>query len=201
MSRRIEGAGVVLAVCIGGVMPITVTSCGSLDSDTVYSPPGTTTTIILVRHAERDEGLDPPLNDEGVVRADALADELEDDGITAVFYPDLMRNRQTAEPLIERIDPMVRVYTAVEMANTKALANSFVDEVIREHAGGVVMWVGNTGPEIEGVQSGNLQEIYARLGGTGAPPIQYQSLYTIVLNPDTPPTITMGIYGGSSSLD
>ena len=201
MSGRGILAGRNIRSCMMMLALAWASSCSSLDSGEVHSPPGTTTTIILVRHAERDEGLDPPLNDEGLVRAVALADELEDDGITAIFYPDLLRNRQSAQPLIERIDPTIRVYTAVDMADTKALANSFVDEVVRDHAGGVVLLVGNTGPVIEGVQSGNLQEIYARLGGTGAPPIQYQSLYTIVLHPDAPPTITMGSYGGPSSLD
>ncbi len=176
-------------------------SCTALDPNVVHSPPGTTTTIIIVRHAERDEGFDPPLNEEGLIRAQALADELADDGVTAIFYPDLIRNRQSAEPLAALVDPVIRVYTQLEVADTKALANNFVNEVLENHAGGVVLWIGNTGPFIENVQSGNLQEIYARLGGTGDPPIRYDSLYTIVLHDDRPPTITMGTYGGPSSLD
>ena len=56
-------------------------------------------------------------------------------------------------------------------------------------------------PFIEGVQSGNLQEIYTRLGGTGSPPIRYQSLYTIILHDDMQPTLIMSTYGGISSLD
>lgn len=192
--KRIVLAGfslVVLANC----------RCTPLDTDTVFSPPGTTTTIIMVRHAERDDGLDPPLNDEGRVRAQALADELADDGVTAIFMPDLIRNRETAQPLIDLVDPAVRLYGAVAIADTKKLANDFVSEVISQHAGGVVLWIGNTGPFIENVQSGNLQEIYARLGGEGEPPTRYESLYTIVLSDDMPPTITMGTYGGPSSLD
>jgi hypothetical protein len=178
-----------------------LSSCGALVSDTVFSPPGTTTTIVLVRHAERDPGLDPPLNAEGVIRAAALGDALEDEGVTAVFYPDLLRNRQTAEPLVERFNPTIRVFTQIEVAVTKTLANTIVDEVVRDHAGGVVVWIGNTGPFIEGVQEGNLQELYARLGGTGSPPTQYQSLYRVVLTENAPPAITPGNYGGVSSLD
>lgn len=196
-SREISGFGSILSILAFGVN----TSCTPLDSNTVLSPPGTTTTIILVRHAERDEGFDPPLNAEGLVRAEALADELQDAGVTAIFYPDFLRNRQTAEPLAGRVNPTLRVYTQLEVADTKALANGFVEEVLDEHAGGVVLWIGNTGPAIEGVQEGNLQEIYARLGGTGSPPIRYQSLYTIVLHDDAPPTITTGAYGGASTLD
>ncbi len=176
-------------------------SCTPLQTATVFSPEGTTTRIIMVRHAERDEGLDPPLNAEGLVRAEALADELADDGVTAIFYPDLIRNRQTADPLAELSGAARREFSALEIADTKALANTFVAEVVRDYADGVVVWIGNTGPVIEGVQSGNLQEIYARLGGTGDPPIKYSSFYTIVLHEDSPPTITESTYGGASSLD
>ena len=176
-------------------------SCATLDTQPVFSPPGTTTVIIMVRHAEREPGLDPPLNAEGLVRAQALADELEDEGVTAAFYPSFIRNRQTADPLAERVELIRREYTSLEATDTKALANKFVDEVVRDHAGGVVLWIGNTGPEIEGVQSGNLQEIYVRLGGAAVPPIRYQDIYRITLHEDTPPTIDTAVYGGPSSLD
>ena len=76
-------------------------SCTPLQTDTVFSPAGTTTKIIIVRHAERDAGLDPPLNEEGLIRAQALVDVLADDGVTGVYYPALTRNRQTADPLVE----------------------------------------------------------------------------------------------------
>jgi len=175
--------------------------CTPLDRSTVFSPPGTTTTIIMVRHAERIEGFDPPLNAEGQARAEALADELEDAGVTAIFYPNFIRNRQTADPLRVRVQPSITVYSQAQAGDTRAMANIFVDAVVRDHAGGVVLWIGNTGPVIENVQSGNLQEIYARLGGTGDPPLRYQDMYTIVLHDDMPPTITEGTYGGPSSLD
>ena len=180
-----------------------LSSCTLLDTRVVFSPPGTTTTIIMVRHAERDEGYDPPLNAEGLIRAEALADELENAGVTAIFYPDFIRNRQSAEPLAQRANPTptTHVYTQLEAADTKALANRFVQEVLTNHAGGVVLWIGNTGPFIENVQEGNLQEIYFRLGGTGNPPVLYRDLYTIVLYDDIPPIITEGTYGGPSSLD
>lgn len=183
------------------MVAIGVSSCTPLDTTVVYSPPGTTTTIIIVRHAERDEGLDPPLNAEGLVRAQALADELEDDGVTVIYYTDFIRNRQTAEPLLERVDAETRVVTQLEAADTKTLANQFVDEVLADHAGGVVLWIGNTGPAIEGVQEGNLQEIYYRLGGEGDPPLSYTLITTVVLHDDRPPTITQRTYGGPSSLE
>jgi len=122
-----------------GIGALTLTSCSALQVDTVYSPAGTETTIVIVRHGERDEGLDPPLNEEGLARAQALADELAEAGVTVVMYPDLMRNRQTADPLVERTGAARREFSAVEAADTKALANNFVDEVLADYAGGVVV--------------------------------------------------------------
>lgn len=177
-----------------------VGSCTPLDTVTVMSPEGTTTTLFIVRHAERDPGLDPPLNEEGLARAQLLADELEDEGVTAVYYPALIRNRQTAEPLVDRVQPAVREYSALEVADTRALANRFIDDMLRDHAGGVVVWIGNTGPETP-TQSGNLQELWNRLGGPGDPPLRYRDLYKVEIFDDREPEFTPGIYGPVSSLD
>ena len=189
-----------VSALVGG-WALLASSCTDLVTDTVFSPAGTETTIIIVRHAERNEGLNPPLNEEGLIRAQALKDEVADAGVSAVFYPDLIRNRETADPVVEQTGASRREYGALVVADTKALANNFVAEVLRDYADGLVVWIGNTGPIIEGVQSGNLQEIYARLGGTGTPPVHYQALYTIVLHDDRAPTIAHGAYGGPSSLD
>ena len=55
--------------------------------------------IILVRHAERDPGLDPPLNTEGIARAQILADVLGQNGVTAIYTMESIRNRETAHRL------------------------------------------------------------------------------------------------------
>jgi hypothetical protein len=80
------------------------------------------------------------------------------------------------------------------------LANDFVAEVLNDHSGGVVLWVGNTGPIVE-EQSGNLQEIYARLGGTGRAPTRYEDLYIVVIPDEGDPNFIAASYGGPSSLD
>ncbi len=60
----------------------------------VKSAPGTETTFILVRHAERAKGQgESALRPEGSVRAVALADKLVNAGVTAIYSPDRGRNR------------------------------------------------------------------------------------------------------------
>jgi hypothetical protein len=173
---------------------------GLLSALPTLSRAGTTTTIILVRHAERDEGLDPPLNAEGLVRRQALLEVLRHNGVTAIYAADLLRNRETIDPLVDELGLTPVLITAPELADTKALASRLVAEWVTLHAGGVVLWVGNTGPITE-TQSGNLQEIYARLGGTGAPPTRYQDIYTVVVPDEGDAHFIQAEYGGESSLD
>jgi hypothetical protein len=61
-------------------------------------------TIILVRHAEQTPtgGMmdgDPPLNEDGARRAQALASVLKDAGVRAIYVSQYARAQQTAEPL------------------------------------------------------------------------------------------------------
>jgi hypothetical protein len=178
-----------------------VASCNTnLSTDPVQSAPGTTTTVVIVRHAERDEGLDPPLNEEGKDRAAALAHALRGNGVTAIYCPDLIRNRETCDAVADVLDLEVNVIQGTRLVDTRALANELVDEFLERHAGGVVLFVGNTGPQV-GEQSGNLQELYARLGGTGAPPIKYEDLYIAIIPEEGPVRFIEATYGGPSSLD
>jgi broad specificity phosphatase PhoE len=105
------------------------------------------TTLLLVRHGETDwnaEGrlqghTDRPLNDYGRRQARALADRLADDGVTAVYASDLIRARETAEIVAERlglpvgVDPDLRERN---WGNWEGLTGSERDRV--EHVGEAV---------------------------------------------------------------
>jgi hypothetical protein len=158
-----------------GLLLLAVVACG-FTTPPIVSKPGTTTTIILVRHAERDPGLDPPLNAEGFVRASRLAQALGENGVTAIYATDYLRNRQTAEPL--------------------------ATEFLEKHAGGVVLLIGNVGSPILG-QRGILEDMYRLFGGLEGAPNRYQDL-TIMVVPEVgkgSPNIIRTTYGGTSSLD
>jgi len=148
----------------------TFIGCAAVD---VHSKPGTTTTVILLRHADRDENGED-LNTQGFKRAKALADLVSPLGVTAIYSPDIPRNLNTVRPLANRLK--------IEITRTPQvsffLANSIVDEILDKHAGGVVVYVGNV--------SGNLQRIYRLFGGTGTGPIEYGDLHILTI-PDTGP--------------
>ena len=134
----------------------------------VHSKPGTTTTVILTRHGDRDENADE-LNAKGVERAKALVDAMSNMGVTAIYSPNVERNLATVRPLASRL--------GIEVTLTPALsafaARSIVKEILDKHAGGVVVWVGNV--------SGNLQVVYQLLGGTGTGPVEYGDLHILTV--------------------
>jgi broad specificity phosphatase PhoE len=74
------------------------------------STPEPSTTVFLVRHAEKSaEGADPSITEAGRKRAKALADMLADAGITAIFSSEFHRTQETAAPLAERLGLKVTV--------------------------------------------------------------------------------------------
>jgi Histidine phosphatase superfamily (branch 1) len=168
----------------------------------IISQPGTTTTIIMVRHAERDPGTDPPLNVEGQARAQALAKMLGENGVTAIYTVDYLRNRQTVQPLADKLGLTPAIVDVTQLADTKTLAKVLVTEWLTKHAGGVVLWVGNVGSPALGT-NGSLEDIYRLLGGMGSAPNRYQEL-TIIVVPEQGkgnPRFVRTTYGGSSTLD
>jgi broad specificity phosphatase PhoE len=109
----------------------------------------TTTTIVLVRHAEKELVTinDPPLAQAGVLRAERLAQMFGNvkgaGGLDAIYVTDTKRAQQTAAPLASRLGlkPVV-----VPGADVDAISK----RVLRDHRGGRALIVGhsNTVPQI-----------------------------------------------------
>lgn len=80
-----------------------------------------TTTIYLVRHAEKaDSSRDPDLSSAGVSRANRLATLLGNEHIQAIFSTDFKRTIQTAIPLSDKMHLPVQLYSPDTL---KAFAN------------------------------------------------------------------------------
>ena len=127
----------------------------------VTSPPGTVTTLVLLRHADRNPMQDD-LTAEGRARAAALPKALADVPIDAIYTLQIKRNIATAEPLARERNLPIQV---IEESMIAA-------RLVAENPGKTVVWVGNTD---------NIAVIYDALRGDGAPPIQYGDLYIVWL--------------------
>lgn len=142
---------------------------------TVNSPPGTETTVILLRHADR-EPFATDLNEKGVARAKALPAAVADLEIDVIYSPDKKRNLDTVKPLIVERGIELRVIGVSGAA----------ERMVSENPGKTVMWVGNTD---------NLQSIYGQLGGKDRQPDKYGEIAIMQIYDEGPPTITKRTFG------
>lgn len=75
------------------------------------------TTVVLVRHAEKgvDEGGDPQLTEEGMVRAQSLAELLNVQAIDVIYSTPFNRTRQTVQPMAEARNMEIVEYNPFDM--------------------------------------------------------------------------------------
>jgi broad specificity phosphatase PhoE len=128
------------------------------------------TTVIVIRHAEKDlsvSATEPPLTQAGEARAARLA-QMFGDGqvlghVDAIYVSPALRNRLTAAPLAARLGLQVTVAPADD---PRGLAR----RMLREHRGGRVLIVGHsdTVPQIVAALCGcsKIPEIGAEEYGT-----------------------------------
>lgn len=136
-----------------------------------------TTTVFLVRHAEKavpgdaefnpQDPADPPLNAAGRARAEALARTLEEAGVTAIFASEFARTQQTVAPLAARVGLEVTVHPAGDTAGLAEL-------VATAHVGAVVVISGH---------SNTVPALVEALGAGAVNPIEeaweYDNLYVV----------------------
>ena len=163
----------ILIACITVSLLTVAAGCATV----THSKPGTTTTLILTRHSDRDP-LAEDLNDKGRLRAKALVEAVADMNITAIYSPDMKRNLDTAKPLAEHLGLEINIIGPAK--------NGVTTTILTRHPGEVVIWIGN---------SHNLKGIYSLLGGEGAPPTTYGDLYIMDIKASGPPTVTKQRYG------
>lgn len=131
-----------------------------------------TTTIVIVRHAEKALGTieDPPLSPEGERRSERLAlmfGEAADVGhLDAVYVTNTRRAQQTAAPLAMRLHLVPVVMPISDVGGMAA-------HVLRDHRGGAVLIIGH---------SNTMPELIRELGGKEIEPIadsDYTNIYVL----------------------
>lgn len=107
------------------------------------------TTVFLVRHAEKASipADDPPLLESGKARAEELLQVLQKAGVKRIYTSELLRTKQTAEPLAKHLG-----IESVTISIKNNLQESFKETARRiyENPGENILVVGhsNTVPEI-----------------------------------------------------
>lgn len=132
-----------------------------------------TTTIIFVRHAEKEQsvGDNPGLSDAGRRRVAELTRQLVDAdvvaGIDAIYSTPFRRTQETVQPLAEALDLPIISYDAADR-------ETVLETILKEHKGKIILVVGH---------SDTLPELIANLGASKkVPPIdemEYDNIYII----------------------
>lgn len=134
--------------------------------------PDSTTTILLVRHAEKDTlmvGADPRLSAAGMLRAQELSRVLKDAKIDAIYVTPWQRNRLTAMPIATRFRDTLIVVDSIDET---------VDRLCNQHYGQTVLVVGH---------SNTVPQIVEKLTGekvAGFSEGEYDRLYVVTLPPN-----------------
>ncbi len=115
------------------------TSCKTGNSARTTSQPQGK--VILIRHADRDDGVDA-LNQLGQERAAVLADLLSESELDAIYSSQYQRTQQTVQPLCEAKGLAAKIYDA-------ASVGPLVETIKSKHQNQTVLVVGhgNTIPE------------------------------------------------------
>lgn len=138
--------------------------------------PEASTTLFLVRHAEKADQTDASLlTDRGKARAEKLADMLRDANVQAVYSTAYVRTRETARPLAERRSLTVQTYNAKDAG--------FAETLLKAHAGQRVLVVGH---------SNTIPKLVNALAGTSLPNLtdtEYDALFVVTVPKTGPPTV------------
>ncbi len=142
----------------------------------IYWHSTTTTTIVLIRHAEKQVNTisDAPLAPQGELRATRLAQMFGDASsfgrVQNIYVTDTRRTQQTAAALAQRLD------LKPEIVEGKSHPAELARRVLRENRGGRAMIVGH---------SNTVPEIVAALADTSdVPPIgdeEFDTLYVVTV--------------------
>jgi broad specificity phosphatase PhoE len=171
------------------VILVLLVGCGVVSCN--RQPPGSTV-VLIVRHAEKaSDAEDSPLTEAGMRRAQALVRVAEGAGVSAVYSSQFKRNRDTAQPLAERLGVSV-TEAPVDLQNPGDYGKTLAREIVEKHRGQAVVVVGH-GNTIAATVEG--------LTGRAAPlgDIQYSDLFVVTVPPSGPAGLIRAQYGAGDT--
>lgn len=150
-----------------------------------------TTTVIVVRHAEKaaEPAADPPLTALGQARANALVDVVRDAGIQAIISTQFARTRGTVAPTAAKLGLSVETVDARLPQHPQLLA----DGLLATHRGQTVLVVGH---------SNTVPAIVAALGAPKPADIcdaGYDNVFVVTVPVSGPATVVRLHYGVATS--
>jgi broad specificity phosphatase PhoE len=132
------------------------------------------TKIFIVRHADRDGGLDALKVPLGTKRAQELKRILLNTGIDSIYSTNTNRTRGTAEPLANALD-----ITTAHYFNSRQV----IDTILKKHRGKEILVVGH---------SNTVDSLIKRCGCPGIgliPDTQFDNLYLVIVERPTQPLL------------
>ncbi|RAU82345.1 histidine phosphatase family protein [Pontibacter arcticus] len=157
------------------------TSVPAANNNTTDSTQAGTTTIYVVRHAEKDtsdsKNQDPNLSEAGRKRANALRDLYDQEAIAAFYATKYVRTSQTLQPLAAVKKMEIRTYEGHDFEGLK-------QQIMQNHKGKTVFVAGH---------SNTVLSIIKAFGAT--PPREeirdeeYSYIFTIKVSPENTATV------------
>jgi broad specificity phosphatase PhoE len=160
-------------------------ACGVVSCDRARQG---STVVLIVRHAEKaSDADDSPLTEAGAQRAQALVRAAGDAGVSAIYATQLKRNRDTAQPLAQRLGVGV-TEMPVNLQNPGDYGKRLAADILEKHRGQTVVVVGH-GNTVASIVEG-LTGRAASLGD-----IQYSDMFIVTIPPTEPAGVIKAQYG------
>jgi broad specificity phosphatase PhoE len=152
-----------------------------------------TTTVIVVRHAEKEAepAADPALTAEGSARAQALVQVVKDANVRAIISTGFARTRNTVAPTATTLGLVTEIVDARAPDHVTSLAAN----VLARHRGETVLVVGH---------SNTVPAIVAALGAPRPANIcdaEYDNVYVVTIPPAGAASVVHARYGAASAVD
>lgn len=156
-------------------------------------PAQPSTIVLLVRHAEKaSDAEDSPLTEAGAERARALVRVAEGAGVSAIYSTQFRRNRDTAQPISDRLKLAVTELPITDLQNPGDYGKTMARDITEKHAGQTVLVVGH---------SNTIPLVLEALTNQPSPVkgAEYSDLFIVALPPSGAPRLIRAQYGAGSA--